>query len=111
MLSVQHLLSCKRTFSIIILNIHKYSFFFFFSRISFCSADANYDRVVAFIGTNKNETLECHAFLCSKRKVAEAAALTISQAFNIAFELWERAKEEKSSQNGEVIFFCHLTHL
>lgn len=70
-------------------------------RISFCSADASYDRVVAFIGTNKNETLECHAFLCSKRKVAQAAALTISQAFNIAFELWERAKEEKSSQNGE----------
>ncbi|CAL1273894.1 unnamed protein product [Larinioides sclopetarius] len=70
-------------------------------RISFCSADANYDRVVAFIGTNKNETLECHAFLCSKRKIAQAAALTISQAFNIAFELWERAKEERSSQNGE----------
>ncbi|GFY47449.1 low density lipoprotein receptor adapter protein 1 [Trichonephila inaurata madagascariensis] len=70
-------------------------------RISFCSADASYDRVVAFIGTNKNETLECHAFLCSKRKVAQAAALTISQAFNIAFELWERAKEEKSSQNGK----------
>ncbi|XP_055945817.1 low density lipoprotein receptor adapter protein 1-A-like isoform X2 [Argiope bruennichi] len=70
-------------------------------RISFCSADATYDRVVAFIGTNKNETLECHAFLCSKRKIAQAAALTISQAFNIAFELWERAKEERSSQNGE----------
>lgn len=81
--------------------------FSFVPRISFCSADASYDRVVAFIGTNKNETLECHAFLCSKRKVAEAAALTISQAFNIAFELWERAKEEKSSQNGEVIFTCH----
>lgn len=70
-------------------------------RISFCSADANYDRVVAFIGTNKNETLECHAFLCSKRKVAQAAALTISQAFNIAFDLWERAKEERESQNGQ----------
>lgn len=82
-----------------------------FSRISFCSADANYDRVVAFIGTNKNETLECHAFLCSKRKVAEAAALTISQAFNIAFELWERAKEEKSSQNGEVIFTNYYTFM
>lgn len=79
--------------------------YFFFPRISFCSADAYYDRVVAFIGTNKNETLECHAFLCSKRKVAEAAALTISQAFNIAFELWERAKEEKSSQSREVIFY------
>ncbi|XP_015911338.1 low density lipoprotein receptor adapter protein 1-A [Parasteatoda tepidariorum] len=70
-------------------------------RISFCSADANYDRVVAFIGTNKNETLECHAFLCSKRKVAQAAALTISQAFNIAYELWELSKEEKSSQNED----------
>ena len=38
-------------------------------RISYCSADATYDRVFAFIATNKNETLECHAFLCPKRKM------------------------------------------
>ncbi|XP_076357023.1 low density lipoprotein receptor adapter protein 1-B-like [Tachypleus tridentatus] len=68
-------------------------------RISFCSADSSYERVVSFIATNKNETLECHAFLCTKRKIAEAVALTISQSFNIAFDLWERAKEERSNHS------------
>lgn len=76
-------------------------------RISYCSADATFDRVVAFIATNKNETLECHAFLTSKRKIAQAAALTISQAFNIAFEKWQEKSESKSrpdfnSNNGIV---------
>lgn len=65
-------------------------------RISYCSADATYDRVVAFIATNKNETMECHAFLTSKRKVSQAAALTISQAFTIAFENWQNSKTAKS---------------
>lgn len=41
-------------------------------RISYCSADANYDRVVAFIATNVNETHECHAFLTRKDEVARA---------------------------------------
>ena len=27
----------------------------------------------------RNETLECHAFLCPKRKMAQAATLTIAQ--------------------------------
>lgn len=62
-------------------------------RISYCSADATFDRVVAFIATNKNETMECHAFLTSKKKIAQAAALTISQAFTIAFEKWETNKK------------------
>lgn len=65
-------------------------------RISYCSADATYDRVVAFIATNKNETMECHAFLTSKRKVSQAAALTISQAFTIAFENWQNSKSNPS---------------
>jgi len=64
-------------------------------RISYCSADATHDRIVAFIATNKNETLECHAFLTQKRKIAQAAALTISQAFSIAYERWKTAKNEK----------------
>jgi hypothetical protein len=38
-------------------------------RISYCSADATHDHVFAFIATNSNETLECHAFLCPKRKM------------------------------------------
>ncbi len=41
-------------------------------RISYCSADATYDRVFAFISTNRNETLECHAFLCPKRKMVKS---------------------------------------
>ncbi|CAG2112175.1 unnamed protein product [Medioppia subpectinata] len=59
-------------------------------RISYCSADATFDRVVAFIATNANETHECHAFLTPKRKIAEATALTISQAFSIAFDKWKQ---------------------
>lgn len=66
-------------------------------RISYCSADATFDRVIAFIATNKNETLECHAFLTSKRKIAQAAALTISQAFTIAFEKWQESKSKSKS--------------
>lgn len=69
-------------------------------RISYCSADATYDRVVAIICTNKNETLECHAFLTAKKKVAQAAALTISQAFTIAFENWQNAKNQAPVNNG-----------
>ncbi|XP_054163240.1 low density lipoprotein receptor adapter protein 1-B-like [Oppia nitens] len=59
-------------------------------RISYCSADATFDRVVAFIATNANETHECHAFLTPKRKIAEATALTISQAFSIAYDKWQQ---------------------
>ena len=38
-------------------------------RISYCSADATYDHVFNFIATNSNNTMECHAFLCKKRKI------------------------------------------
>ncbi|XP_024920867.1 low density lipoprotein receptor adapter protein 1-A-like isoform X2 [Cynoglossus semilaevis] len=44
-----------------------------------------------------NGTLECHAYLCSKRKVAQAVALTVAQAFTVAFELWQVAKEASLS--------------
>ncbi|XP_059476028.1 low density lipoprotein receptor adapter protein 1-B-like [Neocloeon triangulifer] len=58
-------------------------------RISYCSADATYDHVFAFIATNSNETMECHAFLCPKRKVAQAVTMTIAQSFTMAYELWQ----------------------
>ena len=35
-------------------------------RISYCSADATFDHVFAFIATNRDNTMECHAFLCPK---------------------------------------------
>lgn len=65
-------------------------------RISYCTVDKLHDKVFAYIAQNTlNGTLECHAYLCSKRKVAQAVALTFAQAFTLAFELWQVAKEEK----------------
>ncbi|KAK2830106.1 hypothetical protein Q5P01_018037 [Channa striata] len=68
-------------------------------RISYCTVDKLHDKVFAYIAQNTlNGTLECHAYLCSKRKVAQAVALTVAQAFTIAFELWQVAKEEKGKR-------------
>ncbi|XP_065350859.1 low density lipoprotein receptor adapter protein 1-like [Cloeon dipterum] len=66
-------------------------------RISYCSADATYDHVFAFIATNSNETMECHAFLCPKRKVAQAVTLTIAQSFTMAYELWQISQTKHDS--------------
>ncbi|XP_051520127.1 low density lipoprotein receptor adapter protein 1a isoform X2 [Myxocyprinus asiaticus] len=68
-------------------------------RISYCTADKMHDKVFAFIAQNQqNEALECHAFLCAKRKVAQAVTLTVAQAFRVAFEFWEVAKEEREQR-------------
>ncbi|XP_029531117.1 low density lipoprotein receptor adapter protein 1-B-like isoform X3 [Oncorhynchus nerka] len=63
-------------------------------RISYCTADKMHDKVFAYIAqSQQNETLECHAYLCTKRKVAQAVTLTVAQAFRVAFEFWQAAKE------------------
>ncbi|XP_069032843.1 low density lipoprotein receptor adapter protein 1a isoform X1 [Embiotoca jacksoni] len=68
-------------------------------RISYCTVDKLHDKVFAYIAQNTlNGTLECHAYLCSKRKMAQAVALTVAQAFTVAFELWQVAKEEKEKR-------------
>ncbi|MEQ2169300.1 hypothetical protein GOODEAATRI_023768, partial [Goodea atripinnis] len=68
-------------------------------RISYCTVDKVHDKVFAYIAQNTlNGTLECHAYLCSKRKLAQAVALTVAQAFTVAFELWQVAKEEKGGR-------------
>ncbi|XP_047466984.1 low density lipoprotein receptor adapter protein 1b isoform X2 [Mugil cephalus] len=68
-------------------------------RISYCTADKMHDKVFAYIVQSQhNETLECHAFLCSKRKMAQAVTLTVAQAFRVAFEYWQTAKEEKEKR-------------
>ncbi|XP_016101751.1 low density lipoprotein receptor adapter protein 1-B-like isoform X2 [Sinocyclocheilus grahami] len=68
-------------------------------RISYCTADKMHDKVFAYIAQSQcNETLECHAYLCTKRKVAQAVTLTVAQAFRVAFEFWQTAKEEKEKQ-------------
>ncbi|XP_011613935.2 low density lipoprotein receptor adapter protein 1b isoform X1 [Takifugu rubripes] len=65
-------------------------------RISYCTADKMHDKVFAYIVQSQhNETLECHAFLCPKKKTAQAVTLTVAQAFRVAFEFWQAAKEEK----------------
>ncbi|KAK1148010.1 low density lipoprotein receptor adapter protein 1-B-like isoform X1 [Acipenser oxyrinchus oxyrinchus] len=77
-------------------------------RISYCTADKMHDKVFMYIAqSQQNETLECHAFLCTKRKVAQAVTLTVAQSFRVAFEFWQAAKEEKekrvkSGSDGEV---------
>ncbi|KAG7465996.1 hypothetical protein MATL_G00160160 [Megalops atlanticus] len=68
-------------------------------RISYCTADKMHDKVFAYIAqSQQNETLECHAYLCTKRKVAQAVTLTVAQAFRVAFEFWQAAKEEKEKR-------------
>ncbi|XP_047648596.1 low density lipoprotein receptor adapter protein 1 isoform X2 [Phacochoerus africanus] len=75
-------------------------------RISYCTADKMHDKVFAYIAQSQhNENLECHAFLCTKRKMAQAVTLTVAQAFKVAFEFWqvskeEKEKREKASQEG-----------
>ncbi|XP_067862693.1 low density lipoprotein receptor adapter protein 1b isoform X2 [Heptranchias perlo] len=68
-------------------------------RISYCTADKVHDKVFAYIAQSQlNETLECHAFLCTKKKMAQAVTLTVAQAFKVAFEFWQSAKEEKGKK-------------
>ncbi|KAF7242382.1 Low density lipoprotein receptor adapter protein 1 [Varanus komodoensis] len=63
-------------------------------RISYCTADKVHDKVFAYIAQSQhNENLECHAFLCGKRKMAQAVTLTVAQAFKVAFEFWQASKE------------------
>nr|XP_033810347.1 low density lipoprotein receptor adapter protein 1 isoform X1 [Geotrypetes seraphini] len=73
-------------------------------RISYCTADKMHDKVFAYIAQSQlNETLECHAFLCAKRKVAQAVTLTVAQAFKVAFEFWQVAKEGKEKREKTLL--------
>ncbi|KAF5893198.1 low density lipoprotein receptor adapter protein 1-B-like isoform X1, partial [Clarias magur] len=72
-------------------------------RMSYCTADKTHNKVFAYIAQNQqNETLECHAFLCAKKKVAQAVTLTVAQAFNLAFESWQLDREDKDEKPGLV---------
>jgi len=66
--------------------------------ISYCMADPTYDHVFAFISEVASNKLECHAFLCPKRKVAKAATLTIAQGFSLAYQSWQLATREKRAE-------------
>uniref|UniRef100_A0A669PPE7 Low density lipoprotein receptor adaptor protein 1 n=1 Tax=Phasianus colchicus TaxID=9054 RepID=A0A669PPE7_PHACC len=79
-------------------------------RISYCTADKIHDKVFAYIAQNQlNENLECHAFLCTKRKMAQAVTLTVAQAFKIAFEFWQASKEgDNCCKKGLVLYYFFL---
>ncbi|XP_060077145.1 low density lipoprotein receptor adapter protein 1-like [Ylistrum balloti] len=74
-------------------------------RISFCSADKNHDKVFAYMArTTVNETMECHAYLCPKKKLAQAVTLTVSKAFELAHDSdrnWENEKATKTTMNEQ----------
>ena len=49
-------------------------------RISYCTADKMHDKVFAYIAQSQhNENLECHAFLCTKRKMVSGERLGSSR--------------------------------
>ncbi|KAF6039194.1 hypothetical protein EB796_002506 [Bugula neritina] len=51
-------------------------------RITFSTNDRKYSKVTAFIAKNNvNDTMECHAFLCHRQKMAKAIADALSLAY------------------------------
>lgn len=58
-------------------------------RISNCSTDPFHRQVFSFVSTDSTDTTECHAFLCSKRKLAETVTLAVANSFNTAYEAWK----------------------
>ncbi|KAM4694071.1 low density lipoprotein receptor adapter protein 1-like isoform 2-T2 [Discoglossus pictus] len=69
-------------------------------RISYCTTDKVQNKVFAYVAQNQsNETLECHAFLSPKKKMAQAVTLTVAQAFKVALDLWEAAKEDSGQSS------------
>ncbi|XP_077977347.1 low density lipoprotein receptor adapter protein 1-like isoform X3 [Glandiceps talaboti] len=74
-------------------------------RISYCTADKSHDRVFGYIARNlQNNTLECHAYLCGKKKNAEELCLTVAQAFNMAFEseCWDSEQDREEEETVSV---------
>ncbi|CAG5120531.1 unnamed protein product [Candidula unifasciata] len=67
-------------------------------------SDNHYNHIFAYIARNTtNETMECHAFLCAKRKIAQAVTLTVSQAFSIAQERWLEGKRLRKSLREKAV--------
>ncbi|RMX39626.1 hypothetical protein pdam_00004030 [Pocillopora damicornis] len=59
--------------------------------VSYCVADPTFPKVFAFICRSQGkQDLTCHAFLCSKPAMAQAMALTIADAFKLAYENHEK---------------------
>ena len=49
---------------------------FHYFRVNFCTADNAHEKVFAYIArSNENDTMECHAFLCPKKKIVSTTSL------------------------------------
>ncbi|CAB0036528.1 unnamed protein product [Trichogramma brassicae] len=75
--------------------------------IPYCSVDAKHNQVFSFILTveptssspseserqqqqqQQQQHHECHAYVCPRRKVAQTIALTLAQAFDSAYAIWQ----------------------
>ena len=75
-------------------------------RVSYCSTDTSHNSVFAFIAINRNDTMECHAFVCPHRKMVQAATLTIAQAFNLAFKSWQQEQEKGDKEADKFGLVC-----
>ncbi|XP_063770984.1 low density lipoprotein receptor adapter protein 1-A-like isoform X2 [Pseudophryne corroboree] len=69
-------------------------------RISYCTTDKVQNKVFAYVAQNQsNGALECHAFLSPKKKLAQTVTMTVAQAFTMALELWQSAREGKEDSS------------
>ena len=48
--------------------------------------------------------MECSAFLCPKRKIAQAVTLTVAEAFRVAQEEWEETELNEQHKKQMVGF-------
>lgn len=62
-------------------------------RISNCSTDPVRNNIFTFFAMNKYDIIECHAFQCQKRKMAQNITLTVANSFRIAYEAWQRGHQ------------------
>ncbi|KAF7284783.1 hypothetical protein GWI33_021650 [Rhynchophorus ferrugineus] len=72
-------------------------------RISNCASDSTHRQVFSFIAANQNNTTECHAFFCSKRKMAETVTLAVGKIFTAAYEAWRDMPQFHKSPTVEPI--------
>ncbi|XP_077148093.1 low density lipoprotein receptor adapter protein 1-B-like isoform X3 [Ranitomeya variabilis] len=71
-------------------------------RISYCTTDKVQNKVFAYVAQNQsNGTLECHAFLSPKKKLAQTVTTTVAQAFSVALDLWQSSKEGRLESSPE----------
>ncbi|VVC40002.1 PTB/PI domain,PH domain-like [Cinara cedri] len=65
-------------------------------RVSHCFTDSTHCNVFAFV-TAGGQTVrsECHAFMCSKRKMAQNMSVTISQSISSVPDVWKEYNKQQ----------------